>query len=68
MTRENSEVLCDKRTPPKAQNLYNGSTVEKYRTTATAEMKICRMTLGVTKVDQIKSQHIRGTMLPIFKI
>src|SRR5687768_1391985 len=28
----------------------------------TAEMKMYRMSLGVTKLDHIKSQHIRGTL------
>jgi uncharacterized protein YllA (UPF0747 family) len=36
---------------------------EKYgRDLTTAEMKMCRMSLGVTKLDHIKSQHIRGSL------
>ena len=36
---------------------------EKFgRDLTTAEMKMCRMSLGVTKLDHIKSEHIRGTL------
>src|SRR5687768_11181234 len=36
---------------------------EKFgRDLTTAEMKMCRMSLGVTKLDHIRSQHIRGTL------
>src|SRR5687768_4103059 len=32
------------------------------RDLTTAEMKMCRMSLGVAKLDHIRSQHIRGTL------
>src|SRR6201989_873331 len=75
--RENSGVLCDKRMPPKLKGKIYTTVVrpaltygskcwtmyEKFgRDLTTAEMKMCRMSLGVTKLDHIKSQHIRGTL------
>ena len=75
--RENSGILCDKRMSPKLEGkiyttVYNGALTcgskcwtmyEKYgRDLTTAEMKMCRMSLGVTKLDCIKSQHIRGSL------
>ena len=32
------------------------------RDLTTAEMKMCRMSLGVRKLDHIRSEHIRGTL------
>ena len=32
------------------------------RDLTTAEMKMCRMSLGVTKLDHIRSEHVRGTL------
>ena len=32
------------------------------RDLTTAEMKMCRISLGATKLDHIKSQHIRGSL------
>lgn len=75
--QQNSGVLCDKRMPPKLKGKIYTTVVrpaltygskswtmyEKFgRDLTTAEMKMCRMSLGVTKLDHIKSQHIRGTL------
>src|ERR1700735_4369503 len=75
--RQNSGVLCDKRMPPKLKGKIYTTVVrpaltygskcwtmyEKYgRALTTAEMKMRRMSLGVTKLDHIRSQHIRGTL------
>ncbi|KAG4072377.1 hypothetical protein HA402_004309 [Bradysia odoriphaga] len=75
--RENSGVFCDKRMPPKLKGkkyttvvrpaLTDGSKCwtmyEKFgRDLTTAEMKMYRMSLGVTKLDHIKSEHVRGTL------
>ncbi len=43
--------------------LASGGSYEKFgRDLTTAEMKMCRMSLGSRKLDHIKSQHIRGTL------
>ena len=75
--QQNSGVLCDKHMPPKLKGKIYTTVVrpaltygskcwtmyEKFgRDLTTAEMKMCRMSLGVTKLDHIKSKHIRGTL------
>src|SRR5687768_7719096 len=77
--RESSGVLCDKRMPPKLKGkiyttvvrpalIYGSKCWTMYenfgRGLTTVEMKMCRMSLGVTKLDRIIStyQHIRGTL------
>ena len=75
--RENSSVFCDKKMPRKLKDnlyatvvrpalLYASECWIMYKTyeiklTAT-EMKMLRMTAGVTKLDHIKSKHIRGSL------
>lgn len=75
--KQNSGVLCDKRMPPKLKGKIYTTVVrpaltygskcwtmyDKFgRDLTTAEMKMCRMSLGVTKLDHIRSEHIRGTL------
>lgn len=75
--KENSGVLCDPKMPPRLKGRYYTTVVRpsmtygsqcwtmyahfKNKMTA-AEMKMCRMSLGVTKLDKIKSDRIRGTL------
>ena len=75
--QQNSGVLCDKRMPPKLKGKIYTTVVrpaltygskcwtmyDKFgRDLTTAEMKMCRMSLGVTKLDHIKSERIRGAL------
>ncbi|XP_075217797.1 uncharacterized protein LOC142322607 [Lycorma delicatula] len=72
-----SAVLCDKRMQPKLKGqmyttvvrpalTYGAKCWTRYeqfdRDLTTAEMKMCRMSLGVTKLDRIKSERIRGSL------
>ncbi|XP_075233846.1 uncharacterized protein LOC142331698 [Lycorma delicatula] len=72
-----SAVLCDKRMPPKLKGrmyttvvrpalTYGAKCWTRYeqfdRDLTTAEMKMCRMSLGVTKLDRIKNERIRGSL------
>jgi len=75
--RQNSAVFCDKRMPPKLKGKLYTSVVrpaltygsqcwtmqKKYESKLSAtEMKMLRMTAGVTKLDRIKSSKIRGSL------
>jgi hypothetical protein len=75
--KENSGIFCDRKMPNKLKGRYYTTVVRpsmtygsqcwtmyaKYKNQMTAaEMKMCRMSLGVTKLDKIKSDQIRGTL------
>lgn len=75
--RDHSSMFCDPKLPPKLKGrLYTtvvrpamtyGSTTwslkDKHQKKLTAtEMKMLRMSSGVTKLDHIKSKHIRGSL------
>lgn len=75
--RENSSVFCDKKMPRKLKGklyatvvrpalLYASECWTMYdtyeRKLDATEMKMLRMTAGVTKLDHIKSKHIRGSL------
>ena len=75
--RENSSVFCDKKMPRKLKGklyatvirpalLYASECWTMYKTyeskLTAAEMKMLRMTTGVTKLDHIKSKYIRGSL------
>jgi len=75
--RQNTGVFCDKKMPPKLKGKLYTSVVrpaltygsqtwtmqKKYESKMTAtEMKMLRMTAGVTKLDRIKSSKIRGSL------
>ena len=75
--KENSGIFCDRKMPPKLKGKlyttvvrpalsYGSPAWTMYKTyenklTAT-EMKMLRMTAGVTKLDRIKSTRIRGSL------
>ncbi|XP_075217921.1 uncharacterized protein LOC142322729 [Lycorma delicatula] len=73
----NFGVLCDKRMPPKLKGrmyttvvrpalTYGAKCWTRYeqfdRDLTTAEMKMCRMSHGMTKLDHIRSERIRGSL------
>lgn len=75
--RENSGIFCDPKMPPKLKGklhttvirpalLYNSESwtmKTKFRDKMTAaEMKMLRISSGVTKLDHIRSSFIRGSM------
>lgn len=75
--RENSAIFCDRKMPPKLKGrLYTAvvrpaltygsqcwTMYKKYESKLTAaEMKMLRMTAGVTKLDRIRSTKIRGSL------
>ena len=75
--RENSAIFCDRKMPPKLKGrLYTAvvrpaltygsqcwTAYKKYEDKLTAtEMKMLRMTAGVTKLDRIRSSRIRGSL------
>lgn len=75
--RQNSTVFCDKRMPPKLKGKMHTTVIrptltyssrcwtmyQKYEQDLTAaEMKMMRMTMGVSKLDHIKSKQVRGSM------
>lgn len=75
--RENSAIFCDRKMPPKLKGKLYTSVVrpaltygsqcwtmyKKYESKLTAaEMKMLRMTAGVTKLDRIRSTKIRGSL------
>uniref|UniRef100_A0A336LYA8 CSON007526 protein n=1 Tax=Culicoides sonorensis TaxID=179676 RepID=A0A336LYA8_CULSO len=75
--RENSGIFCDAKMPLKLKGKLYTTIVRPALTYGTqcwtmyaqyknkmtaAEMKMCRMSLGVTKMDKIKSERIRGSL------
>lgn len=75
--RENSGVFCDRRMPRKLKGKLYTTVVRRALSYASecwtmyksyenkmtaAEMKMLRMTAGVTKRDRIRSNHIRGSL------
>lgn len=75
--RDHSSMFCDPKLPPKLKGrLYTSvvrpamtygattwSLLRKHENKLTAtEMKMLRMSSGVTKLDHIKSEHIRGSL------
>ena len=75
--RENSAIFCDRKMPPKLKGklytavvrpalTYGSQCWTMYRTyeskLTAAEMKMLRMTAGVTKLDRIRSKKIRGSL------
>lgn len=75
--RENSLMFCDKRMPSKLKGRLHTTVLrpaltygskswtfykEYLQKLNTAEMKMLRMASGVTKLDKIRNEHIRGSL------
>ena len=75
--RENSAIFCDRRMPLKLKGKMHSATVqtsmlngsqcwsmykEFERKITAADMKTCRISCGVTKLDHIRSSRIRGSL------
>ena len=67
--RRMSEVICDRRVPDRVKGkviLYGLETVALTKKQETemevAELKMLRFSLGVTRMDKIRNEYIRGTV------